>query len=85
MKLLLKPFFPDNTDPSQIEPSGSGITGQDDQLPFDDEDEIKEETEDEMIENPEDRVTWLSIVFEKHQDLQNLTPSEYDKLQSLNE
>ena len=79
MTLLLKPFFSDNTDLSQIEPSGSGTIGENDQLPSDDEDEIEEETENEMIENPEDPLTWLSIVFEKHQDLRVLTPSEYDE------
>ena len=54
MTLLLKQFFPDNTDRSQIEPSESGTIGEDDQLPSDDEDEIEEETGDEMNENPED-------------------------------
>ena len=85
MTLLLKPFFPSNTDPSQIKPSGSGTIAEDDQLPSDDEDEIEEETEDEMIKNPQDPVIWLSIVFEKHQDLRALTPSEYDELQFLDE
>ena len=79
MTLLLKPFFSDNTDLSQIEPSGSGTIGENDQLPSDDEDEIEEETENEMTENPEDPLTWLSIVFQKHQDLRVLTPSEYDE------
>ena len=48
-EIVAETVFSDNTDPSQIEPSGSGITGEDDQLPFDDEDEIEEETEDEMM------------------------------------
>ena len=37
-----------------------------------------------MIKNPQDPVAWSSIVFEKHQDLRALTPSEYDELQSFN-
>lgn len=38
-----------------------------------------------MTENTENPVAWLSIVFEKHQDLRALTPSEYNELQSLTE
>ena len=82
MTLLLKPFFPDNKDPSQIELTESGTIGEDDQLPSDDEDKI-EETGDEMVENPEHPVAWSSIAFEKHQDLQALVPSEYYELKSL--
>ena len=56
MTLLLEPFFPDNTDPYQIESSKLGTIGEDYQLPSDDVDEIEEETGDKMIKNPQDPV-----------------------------
>ena len=62
-------FFPDNTDPSQIESSELGAIGEDDQLPSDEVDKIEKDTGKEMIKNPENSVACLSIVFEKHQDL----------------
>ena len=51
MTLLLKLFFTDNTDPSQI-PSEFRTIGENDQLPSDDEGEIEEETQNNMIKNP---------------------------------
>ena len=62
-------FFPNNTDPSQIESSELGAIGEDDQLPSDEVDKIEKDTGKEMIKNPENLVACLSIVFEKHQDL----------------
>ena len=69
MTLLLKPFLPHNTNPSQIQTSKMDSIGENDQLPSDDQDKIVEETGDKMIRNPEYPVTWSRIIFEKHQDL----------------
>ena len=78
--MVSETFFPDNTDPSQTESSELGAIGEDDQLPSDEVDKIEKDTGKEMIKNPENPVASLSIVFEKHQDLWALTPSEYDEL-----
>ena len=67
--MVSETFFPDNTDPSQIESSELGAIGEDDQLPSDEVDKIGKDTGKEMIKNPEDPVAWLIIVFEKHQVL----------------
>ena len=67
--MVSETFFPTNTDPSQIESSELGAIGENDQLPSDEVDKIEKDTGKEMIKNPEDPVAWLSIVFEKHQDL----------------
>ena len=67
--MVSETFFPNNTDPSQIESSELGAIGEDDQLPSDEVDKIEKDTGKEMIKNPENPVASLSIVFEKHQDL----------------
>ena len=67
--MVSETFFPNNTDPSQIESSELGAIGENDQLPSDEVDKIEKDTGKEMIKNPEDPVAWLSIVFEKHQGL----------------